>query len=78
MPDGGAALEGGAAAAYLLKGYDSDNFRQACRDRGSEPIIPRRKTTGAKGLDKPRHVVEQAVDSPIQNCIAAIRLGGNA
>jgi hypothetical protein len=38
MPDGGATLEGGAAAAYLLKGYDSDNFRQACRDRGSKPM----------------------------------------
>jgi transposase len=41
------------------KGYDSDAFRQACRERGTEPIIPKRKTTGVKGLGKLRYVVEQ-------------------
>jgi transposase len=41
------------------KGYDSDAFRRACRDRGTEPIIPKRKTTGVKGLGKLRYVVEQ-------------------
>ena len=41
------------------KGYDSDAFRQACWDRGIEPIIPKRKTTGVKGLGKLRYVVEQ-------------------
>ena len=42
------------------KGYDSDAFRRACRDRGIEPLIPRRKTTGLKGLGKLRYVVEQS------------------
>jgi transposase len=41
------------------KGYDSEAFRQACRQRGTEPIIPTRKTTGIKGLGKLRYVVEQ-------------------
>ena len=42
------------------KGYDSDAFREACRDRGTAPIIPKRKTTGVKGLGKLRYVVEQS------------------
>jgi hypothetical protein len=25
------------------KGYDSEAFRRACRQRGTEPIIPKRK-----------------------------------
>jgi transposase len=41
------------------KGYDSEAFRRACRDRGTEPIIPKRKSTGVKGLGKLRYVVEQ-------------------
>ena len=41
-------------------GYDSDAFRRACRDRGTEPIIPKRMTTGVKGLGKLRYVVEQS------------------
>jgi transposase len=41
------------------KGYDSEAFRQACRERGTEPIIPKRTTTGVKGLGKLRYVVEQ-------------------
>jgi len=41
------------------KGYDSEAGRQACRDRGTEPIIPKRKTTGVKGRGKLRYVVEQ-------------------
>ena len=41
------------------KGYDSDAFRRACRERGTEPVIPKRKTTGVKGLGKLRYVVEQ-------------------
>jgi hypothetical protein len=31
-------------------GYASDAFRPACRDRGTEPIILKRQTTGVKGL----------------------------
>jgi hypothetical protein len=31
------------------KGYDSRAFRQACRDRGTEPVIPHRGTHGIKG-----------------------------
>ena len=42
------------------KGYDSEAFRHACRGRGIEPIIPKRKSTGVKGLGKLRYVVEQA------------------
>jgi transposase len=41
------------------KGYDSEAFRRACRDRGTEPIIPKRKTKRIKGLGKLRYVVEQ-------------------
>jgi transposase len=41
------------------KGYDSEAFRTACRERGTEPIIPKRKTDGVKGLGKLRYVVEQ-------------------
>ena len=43
------------------KGYDSDAFRRACRERGTQPIIPRRKTTRIKGLGKLRYVVEQTI-----------------
>ncbi|WP_433304307.1 transposase [Actinoplanes sp. CA-030573] len=42
------------------KGYDSEAFRHACRRRGIEPIIPKRKSTGVKGLGKLRYVVEQS------------------
>ncbi|GAA2569252.1 hypothetical protein GCM10010435_48960 [Winogradskya consettensis] len=41
------------------KAYSSEAFRQACRDRGTEPIIPKPKTRGIKGLGKLRYVVEQ-------------------
>src|SRR3954468_23892123 len=43
------------------KGYDSDAFRRACRDRGTEPIIPHCKTIGVEGLGKLRYVVEQSL-----------------
>jgi hypothetical protein len=39
------------------KAYSSEAFRQACRDRGTELIIPTPKTRGIKGLGKPRYVV---------------------
>ena len=41
------------------KGYDSRAFRQACRQRRTEPIIPQRGRTGIKGLGRLRYVVEQ-------------------
>ena len=41
------------------KAYSSAAFRQACLERGTEPIIPKPKTTGIKGLGKLRYVVEQ-------------------
>ncbi|GIE92513.1 Transposase DDE domain-containing protein [Actinoplanes regularis] len=41
------------------KGYSSEAFRQACRDRGTEPINPKPKTPGIKRLGKLRYVVEQ-------------------
>jgi transposase len=41
------------------KAYSSEAFRQACRDRGTEPIIPKPRTRGIKGLGKLRYVVEQ-------------------
>jgi hypothetical protein len=50
------AVVSGATGA---RAYDNDTFRQACRNRGTDPIIPQRKTTGVKGLDKLRYVVEQ-------------------
>lgn len=47
--------------AVLLadKAYSSQAFRLACRERGTEPIIPKPKTPGIKGLGKLRYVVEQ-------------------
>ncbi|MFI6079115.1 transposase [Actinoplanes sp. NPDC051343] len=42
-------------------GYDSEAFRQACRERGMQPIIPRRKTSRIKGLGKLRYVLEQTI-----------------
>jgi transposase len=42
------------------KGYDSRAFRQACRGRGTDPVIPHRGTHGIKGLGKLRYVVEQS------------------
>lgn len=41
------------------KAYSSAAFRQACRERGTEPVIPKPKTAGIKGLGKLRYVVEQ-------------------
>ena len=41
------------------KGYDSRAFREACRQRRTEPIIPQRGTKGLQGLGKLRYVVEQ-------------------
>jgi transposase len=41
------------------KGYDSRAFREACRQRRTEPIIPRRGGKHIKGLGKLRYVVEQ-------------------
>ncbi|GAA3950794.1 hypothetical protein GCM10022629_74180 [Amorphoplanes auranticolor] len=41
------------------KGYSSEAFRQACRERGTEPIIAKPKTPNIKGLGKLRYVVEQ-------------------
>ena len=43
------------------KGYDSRSFRAACRQRRTEPIIPKRGTKGLKGLGKLRYVVEQTI-----------------
>nr|WP_296067991.1 IS5 family transposase [uncultured Actinoplanes sp.] len=43
------------------KGYDSEAFRHACRQRGTQPVIPRRKTSRIKGLGKLRYVVEQSI-----------------
>ncbi len=47
--------------AVLLadKGYDSTGFRDACRRRATEPIIPRRGGKNVKGLVRLRYVVEQ-------------------
>ena len=47
--------------AVLLadKGYDSHAFREACRRRHTEPIIPRRGGKNIKGLGRLRYVVEQ-------------------
>ncbi|GLZ02346.1 hypothetical protein [Actinoplanes sp. NBRC 103695] len=42
-------------------GCDSDAFRQACRERGTQPVIPCRKTARIKGLGKLRYVVEQTI-----------------
>ena len=47
------------AALLADKAYSSQAFRQACRERGTEPIIPKPKTPGIKGLGKLRYVVEQ-------------------
>jgi hypothetical protein len=54
-------LAGSRRFATLLadKDYSSEAFRQACRERGTEPIISRSKTPGIKGLGKLRYVVEQ-------------------
>jgi transposase len=41
------------------KGYDSRALREACRQRGTEPIIPRRGGKNIQGLGKLRYVVEQ-------------------
>jgi transposase len=43
------------------KGYSSEAFRRACRERGTEPIISKPKMPGIKGLGKLRYVVEQTV-----------------
>lgn len=48
-------------AVLADKGYDSAAVRDACRHRGSQPIIPYRNTTGIKGLGKLRYVVEQTL-----------------
>ncbi|MEU8660748.1 hypothetical protein [Actinoplanes philippinensis] len=34
--------------------------RSTCRERGTEPIIPKPKAPGIKGLGKLRYVVEQS------------------
>ncbi len=47
------------AALLADKAYSSKAFRQACHERGTEPIIPKPKTPGIKGLGKLRYVVEQ-------------------
>jgi transposase len=47
------------AVLLVDKGYDSEAFRATCRERGTQPIIPNRRTTAVKGLGKPRYVVEQ-------------------
>ncbi|MBG0566624.1 IS5 family transposase [Actinoplanes aureus] len=47
------------AALLADKAYSSAAFRQACHERGTEPIIPKPKTHGVKGLGKLRYVVEQ-------------------
>ncbi|WP_373292916.1 IS5 family transposase [Mangrovihabitans endophyticus] len=41
------------------KGYDSRAFREACRARRTDPIIPCRGGKNIKGLGKLRYVVEQ-------------------
>jgi transposase len=58
------------------KGYDSDAFRQACRERGTEPIIPKRKTTGVKGLGKLRYVVEQTLCAARRSVVSPVQPGG--
>jgi transposase len=47
--------------AVLLadKGYDSHAFREACRQRRTEAIIPCRGGKNIKGLGRLRYVVEQ-------------------
>jgi transposase len=47
------------AALLADKGYDSRAFREACRQRRTEPIIPRRGGKHIKGLGTLRYVVEQ-------------------
>ncbi len=51
----------GAASrcCWPTRGYSSEAFRQACRERGTEPIIAKPKTPNIKGLGKLRYVVEQ-------------------
>src|SRR4051794_37832614 len=41
------------------KGYDSRAFREACRRRRTEPIIPRRGGQNIQGLGRLRYVLEQ-------------------
>jgi hypothetical protein len=41
------------------KAYISRTFSADCRERGTEPIITKPKTSGIKGLGKLRYVVEQ-------------------
>ena len=43
------------------KGYDSEAFRQACRERGTQPVVPRRTATQIKGLGKLRYIVDQTI-----------------
>ncbi len=51
--------EGGAPSPYQ------------CLERGTEPIIPKPKTTGVKGLGKPRYVVEETFALPGPRSTAA-------
>ncbi len=51
------------------KGYDSHAFREACRRRRTEPIIPRRGGRNIKGLGRLRYVVEQASACSISSAV---------
>ncbi|MEV6690303.1 transposase [Micromonospora sp. NPDC051196] len=48
------------------KGFDSAGFRDACRKRRTEPIIPQRGRKHIKGLGKLRYVVEQGIAVGVQ------------
>jgi transposase len=57
------------------KAYSSRAFRRACRERGTEPIIPKPKTPAIKGLGRLRYVVEQTFALLHQFRRLAVRLG---
>jgi transposase len=59
LADKGLADKGLADKGLADKGYDSHAFREACRRRRAEPIIPRRGGKNIKGLGRLRYVVEQ-------------------
>lgn len=42
------------------RGFDSEENRQGVRERGGQPLIPKRRTPHGSGLGKYRWVVERA------------------
>jgi transposase len=58
------------------KGYSSEAFRQACRERGTEPIIAKPKTPHIKGLGKLRYVVEQTLCAARRSVVSPVQPGG--